>query len=282
MNRVSNKKKMFNFSQGKGESMNKFWRFQSAIALALMALVLPACDNNNQANLPEGTGNVTTKEVVNNTDKLDGKTVTVRSEPKGKVGLTSFTVSDEKFFGSEPILIINASGQPFTLPENNDTEIQVTGIVRNLVLADVESEYNLKLEKQYYVDYENKPAIIAQSIALSPDPGDITKNPEKYYNKRLAVVGEVEDIQNAKVFTLDEDKLFGATDLLVFNPKPKVAIKDNGVVAVTGVLRPFVVADFDREYDLGWDLKLKQKLQAEYSTKPVFVADSVYPSAISD
>lgn len=261
--------------------MNKFWRFQGAIVLAMMALVLPACNNNTEGNVP-GAGNVTTEEVADNTAALAGKTVTVRSEPKSKVGPTSFTVSDEKFFGSEPILVVNASGEPFTLPADDDTEIQVTGIVRNFVIADVEREYNLQLDEQYYVDYENKPAIVAQSIALSPDPGDITKNPEQFYNKRLAVTGEVEDIQDANTFTLDEEKLFGATDLLVLNPKPKVAVKDDEVVAVTGVLRPFVLADFEREYDLGWDLQLKQKIEAEYETKPVFVADSVYPSAISD
>ncbi len=194
----------------------------------------------------------------------------------------SFTVEDEKFFGSESILVVNASGEPFVLPEDDDIEIQVTGVVQNLVIADVEREYSLTLDRQYYTEYENKPAIIAQSIALSPDPGDITKNPEQFYNKRLAVAGEVEDIQDANTFTLDEEKLFGATDLLVLNPKPKAAVKDGEVVAITGVLRPFVLADFEREYELGWDLKLKQKIEAEYETKPVFVADSVYPSAISD
>ena len=280
MDRVRNQKDNFYFSKKKGGFMNKFLRFQGAIALSIMALVLPACSND-EAKVP-GAGNVTTKEVADNAAALDGKTVTVRSEPKGKVGPTSFTVEDEKFFGSEPILVINASGEPFVLPEDDDTEIQVTGIVRNFVIADVEREYNLTLDRQYYVDYENKPAIIGQSMALAPDPGEITQNPTQFYNKRLAVVGEVEDIQDATTFTLDEEKLFGATDLLVLNPKPKVAIKDDEVVAITGVLRPFVLAEFERDYDLGWDLQLKQKIDAEYKTKPVFVADSVYPSAISD
>lgn len=280
MSKVVLENKSLSLSKSKSGLMNKFWRFQGAIALAIMAFILPACSND-QADVP-GAGNVTTKEVANNAAALAGKTVTVRSEPKGKVGPTSFTVSDEQFFGSEPILVINASGEPFALPTDDDIEVQVTGIVRNLVLADVEKEYSLDLDPQYYVEYENKPAIIAQSMALSPDPGDITKNPEKYYNKRLAVVGEVEDIQDANTFTLDEEKLFGATDLLVLNPKPKTAIKDDEIVAVTGVLRPFVLAEFEREYSLGWDLQLKQKLEAEYETKPVFVADSVYPSAISD
>lgn len=280
MNQIDNEKNKFYFTKSKSIFMNKFWKFQGAILLAILAFILPACSND-EANV-SGAGNVTTKEVANNADALAGKTVTVRSEPKDKVGPASFTVEDEKFFGNESILVVNASGEPFTLPEDDDIEVQVTGIVRNLVIADVEREYNLKLDKQFYVEYENKPAIIAQSIALSPDPGDITKNPEKYYNKRLAVVGEVEDIQDANTFTLDEEKLFGATDLLVLNPKPKVTVKDDEVVAVTGVLRPFVLAEFEREYDLGWDLQLKRKLEADYSTKPVFVADSVYPSAISE
>lgn len=260
--------------------MNNFWKFQGVIALSLMALILPACADNNQANVP-GTGNVTTEEVADNTATLAGKTVTVRSKPVDKVGPASFTVSDQKFFGSEPILVINASGEPFTLPAD-DIEVQVTGIVRNLVVADIEREYNLTLDRQYYTDYENKPTIVAQSMALSPDPGDITQNPQKYYNQRLAVTGKVEDIQSANIFTLDEERLFGATDLLVLNPNPKVAIQDDQFVAVTGVLRPFVLADFEREYDLGWDLRLRERIEAEYSTKPVFVADSVYPSAISN
>lgn len=262
--------------------MAKFGKIPAGITLALMALVLSACNNNDlEANNPPGKANVTAEEVVDNTAQLAGKTVTVRSEPVKKVGPTSFTVSDEKFFGSQPIVVINASGEAFELPAD-EPEVQVTGIVRNLVVADVEREYNLKLDPQYYTEYENKPAIIAQSIALAPDPGDITKNPDQYYNKRLAVTGEVEDIEGTNTFTLDEEKLFGAQDLLVLNLKPQAAVKKDETVAVTGVLRPFVVADFDRDYELGWDLKLKQKLEAEYKEKPVFVADSVYPSAVSE
>ncbi|MCJ8281307.1 MAG: hypothetical protein MJK14_15880, partial [Rivularia sp. ALOHA_DT_140] len=73
--------------------MSKIWRFQGAVALALMALILPACADNEEANIP-GTGNVTTKEVANNTTALAGKTVTVRSEPKEKVGPSALPVRD--------------------------------------------------------------------------------------------------------------------------------------------------------------------------------------------
>jgi hypothetical protein len=280
--------------------LNKLWNTKSAIALALAAVVLPACTNQLEANRPAASpenntaqtaantpaspaGNVTAEEVTDNTAQLIGKTVTVRSEPVRKIGNNTFTISDEEFFGRETILVVNASGQPLVLP-TDDTEVQVTGKVRKFVLADINREYDfLDLEPNLYVDYEGKPAIIAQSIAPAPAPGEITKNPKQYYGRTLAVTGEIEEILSPNTFTLDEDQLFGASDLLVLvaNPKTsKTPIREDETVAVTGVLRPFVVADLEREYDLTWDLQLQRKLEAEYSTKPVLVVQSVYQSAI--
>ncbi|MBW4542065.1 MAG: hypothetical protein KME43_23425 [Myxacorys chilensis ATA2-1-KO14] len=271
----------------------KLWKVNGAlptgIALALMALVLPACTNGRQeAAAPPATGNVTTKEVANETNRLIGQTVTIRSEPIKKIAPNTFTVSDEQFFGTESILVVNASGTPFTLPTDNDVEVQVTGQVRNFVLADVEREFDLDLKPELYAEYENKPAVVAQAIALAPEPGKVTEDPQRYYGKPLAVTGKIEEVTGPNAFTLDEDQLLGATDLLVLRANPKAgaptpaAIEDGKTVAVTGVLRPFVVADLDREYDLTWDLGLQRKLEAEYRQKPVLIADAVYPSAIPD
>ncbi|MBE9016731.1 hypothetical protein IQ272_11395 [Chroococcidiopsidales cyanobacterium LEGE 13417] len=280
--------------------LNKIWNTKSAIALALAAIVLPACTNQLETNRPAAptgetattnapaspTGNVTTEEVTDNTAQLIGKTVTVRSEPVRKVGNNTFTISDEEFFGNETILVVNASGQPLALPTDN-TEVQVTGEVRQFVVADVNRDYDfLDLEPNLYVDYEGKPAIIAQSIAPAPEPGEITSNPKQYYGRTLAVTGEVEEILSPTTFTLDEDQLFGATDLLVLVANPKTgntantAVKEDQTVAVTGVLRPLVVADLEREYDFNWDEGFVRQLEAEYSQKPVLVVQSVYPSAI--
>jgi len=281
--------------------LNKLWNTKGAIALALAAIVLPACTNQLEANRPASpagetattnapvspTGNTTTEEVTDNTAQLIGKTVTVRSEPVRKIGNNTFTISDEEFFGNETILVVNASGQPLALP-TDDTEVQVTGEVRKFVVAEVERDYDfLDLNPELYVEYEGKPAIIAQSIAPAPEPGEITENPKQYYGRRLAVTGEVEEILSPNTFTLDEDQLFGASDLLVLVANPKTGkqaantvVKEDETVAVTGVLRPFVVTDLEREYDLTWDLELQRKLEAEYSTKPVLVVQSVYQSAI--
>jgi hypothetical protein len=262
-----------------------------AFALALMAIALPACTTE-QANRPvaqepaaQEQENVTTEDVSENTEALIGKTVTIRSEPIKEVDPNAFTVNDEQFFGSEPIIVVNASGQPFTFPEDDDVEVQVTGEVRNLVVADLNREYDLDLEPDLYVDYENRPAIIAQSIAPAPEPGEISANPSQYYGRTLAVSGEVENVYGTNTFTLDEDELFGGNDLLVVVRNAQGAntpVEVDQTVATTGVLREFVVADLEREYDFNWDEGLVRQLEAEYKTRPVLVVERVYQSAIPD
>ncbi len=264
--------------------------FQSTLALGLIAGLMGACaEDAPVTQTPSGATNVQTEDVADDTENYIGQVVTIRSEPLEIVGDSSFTVGNEQFFGTEPILVINASGEPMLLPAEDDVEVQVTGEVRNLVIADIEREFGLTLDPTLYVDYEEQPAIIAQSIALAPEPGEITSNPEQYYGETLAVTGEVEDIQSGSAFTLDEEQLFGAEDLLVIYASPRdgvqqqlPAVADGEEVAVTGVLRAFVVADFERDYDLGWDLEFQERLEAEYSNRPVLVATGIYPSAIPE
>jgi hypothetical protein len=267
-------------------STQKLWNAKSgAIALvAVAATLLPACNApQQQATVPAtpGSVNTTTEDVVDNTAQLIGQNVTVRSEPVRKLGPSTFTVSDNRFFGNESILVVNASGKPFVLPESGQ-DVQVTGTVRNFVLADIERKYNLGLQPNLYAEYENKPAIVAQSIALAPTPGELTSNPKKYYGQTLAVTGEIENLRTPNSFTLDEDKLLGGEDLLVIHTVPTANVREGEKVAVTGVLRPFVVAELERDYELKWDLTLQRQLEAEYRNKPVLVATGVYPSAIPD
>ncbi|PSR15586.1 hypothetical protein C8255_22330 [filamentous cyanobacterium CCP3] len=264
--------------------------FQSTLAIGLIAGLMGACaEDAPVTQTPSGATNVQTEDVAGETESYIGQVVTVRSEPLEVVDDSSFTVGDEQFFGAEPILVINASGEPLLLPEDDDVEVQVTGEVRNFVIADVEQEFGLTLDPTLYTDYEEQPVIIAQSIALAPEPGEITSNPEQYYGETLAVTGEVEDIQSGSAFTLDEEQLFGAEDLLVVYASPRdgvqqplPAVTDGEDVAVTGVLRAFVVSEFERDYDLGWDLELQEQLEAEYSNRPVLVATGIYPSAIPE
>lgn len=223
--------------------------------------------------------NVTTEEVAEDTDELLGQTVTIRSNVLESVEPFTFTVADQEFFGGEDIIVVNASGEVFELPED-DTEVQITGEVAEFVVADIESNYGLDLDPDLYVEYTDKPALIAESLALAPEPGEITEDPTQYYGQTLAVTGEVEEIYDANTFTLDEDELLGGDDLLVVVTNPTEMVEDGQTVAVTGELRSFIVADLEKDYDLTWDLDIQEQIEAEYSDRPVLVVDDVYPSAI--
>lgn len=251
----------------------------SAIALASLAILLPACSEPTVNNTPQTEQNVSTEEISTNAENLIGQTVTVRGEVEDVGDRSSFTLNDNRFFGGENILVINATGQPFVIPADDDMAVQVTGEVRQFTLVDVEREYNLDLDPTYYTEYEQKPAIVAQSLALAPDPGEITENPSRFYGQTVAIEAEIEEVLGANAFTLDEEEIAGSTDLLVVNAAITPTIKDGERVVVTGQVRPFVLAEIDRDYDLTWDLDFQRELEAEYSSKPVLMSTGVYPSA---
>jgi hypothetical protein len=256
-----------------------------AIALALMALLLPACTNNAEPDATEPNAtepnptetNATLEDVAENSDELFGQVVTVRGEPSEVLDNVSFTIADDEFFGGEEILIVNTSGEPIVLPEEDDVEIQVTGEVRQFSAFNFQEEFGLDWTPTE--NYGERPTIVAQSIALAPKPGEVTENPEKYYGQIVAVEGEVEGITDATTFTLNEDQLVGGEDLTVLNLIPTQGIEEGNQILVTGEVRPFVLAEIEEDYDLTWDLDLKRKLEAEYTNKPVLVATGVYPSA---
>lgn len=260
-------------------------KFRSkALALALAAVILPACAETADNVTQQERENVTAEEVADKTNKLIGQSVTIRTNAINKISDTTFAVTDDDFFGGDTILIVNATGDAQPLPE--DVELQITGEVKKFVADDFNRDYRLKLNAKDYTDYEGKAAIVAQSIALAPKPGQITSNPEPYYNKVIAVPGEIENVTGDDVFTLDEDRLIGADDLLVLVPDDKDVVpykknvKAGETVVATGTLRKFTVADLERDYKFGWNDGVKTKLEADYKDKPVLVVNTIYPSAL--
>ncbi|MBE9059789.1 hypothetical protein [cf. Phormidesmis sp. LEGE 11477] len=249
---------------------------------AASLFLLPACGSPQTTDTAAEEANVTSEELVDDTASYVGEEVTIRGEVEATVDETAFLMADDDYFNGEGILVINASSEPFVVPDVGETQVQVTGQVETFAMTAVSTEYGLTLDADLYNEYEDQPVIIAQSIALAPDPGDITANPEFYYDKRIAVEGEVEDILESGLFTLDEDELFGGDDLLVIPGELASTVQEDEIVTATGVLRPYIAADFERDYDLQWDLSVQKTIEAEYETKPVFVADMVYPSAVPE
>lgn len=236
----------------------------------------------NKLQAQEVEGNTTIDEVTDGEDVVIGEEVTVRGEVEEVEPGVSFVLEEEGFLEGDEVLVINVSGDIVPVVPSEDLELQVTGEVGNLVLADIERDYGLVLDPELYVDYENQPVILAQSMVLSPDLEDIAEDPEFYYLQTLAVEGEVDEVRNAYTFTLKEEQLIGGDELLMINASGTPIPETDETVVVTGTVRPYVRAEFDRDYDLTWDLDIEEEVEAEYSEQPVFVVDAIYPSAEDD
>jgi hypothetical protein len=266
-----------------------FWDFGIMVALVLTAAYVRGCDSyESRASAPPGL--VNTSQIAENIDDFVGKTVTIKSKPIQKVGLSSFIVngsrnnndnrnnSDRSSAEAQPIVIVNASGVPFNIPTDRNTEVQVTGRVRNLNIPAIERDFNLDLQDQYYTDYIGKPAIVAQSIAISPKPGQITQNARNYYGKQVVVEGEVDNIQSPVLFTLNKEQLIGGQDLpVLLKTTPTVAINQGQKVAVVGEVRQFFANEIERDFNLTWDSNVKSQMEAQYNNQPVLIATKVYP-----
>lgn len=102
----------------------------------------------------------------------------------------------------------------------------------------------------------------------------LEENTQQYIGKTVSVDGEVEEVLGPRIFTIDEPH-WGDLDgeLLVFMPTHLVAlVQDDDQVTVTGTVKPFVRADFEREW--GW-FDLTPELEADLALKPVLVANRI-------
>ncbi len=261
--------------------MSKFNLFTnlgiSAILLSTIGIV--TVTNNNSLRAQNADSNETIENIAEEETNLFGEQVTVRGEVETVEPGMSFYLNEEGFLEGDDVLVLNVSGKMLPEMPDEELELQVTGELGKFVLADVEREYDFDLDPDLYVDYEDRPVIFADSMTLSPNLGDIAERPDNFYGKEVAVEGEVEEIKNDIAFTLDEEQLIGGEDLLVINVTGEPIPNQEETVVVTGMVRPFIKSEFERDYDLTWDLDFQEELEAEYTEKPVLVVDSIYPAA---
>ncbi len=243
------------------------------LACALIT-VLSACVNTSKT-ITKKSYLVDTAEITQNAANFSGQSVLVRNDVLETIGEKGLILDKDRAFSGETILVIDTSEMSLRFATDKTPEILVSGKVERFILTDIEQKYSLNLDRSLYTKYEGKLAIVATRLIFSPDPGDLTRTPEIYYGKELAVKGEIEDIKSYGVFELDEEQVFGGEDLLVIKPKLKLKLHDEQTAIVYGMLRPFVAAEFERDYDLNWDLSIRQQIEAEYSLKPVLVAEKI-------
>lgn len=244
----------------------------------LISLVSVLAINPPTIQAQETDDNTTIEDLEEDATDAVGEQVTVRGEINEVDPGVSFQISEEGFLEGSEVLVLNVSGEMMPeIPE--ETGVQVTGEVGTFVYADVDSLYDFDLDPDLYVDYENQPVIFAESIALSPSIEQISETPDNFYSQEVALEGEVTEIKSDLAFTLTEDDFIGGNDMLIVNVTGEPIPSEDERVVVTGMVRPYVAADFERDYDLTWDLDVQEEIEAEYSQKPVLVVDSIYPMA---
>ncbi|MCT7954932.1 hypothetical protein [Laspinema palackyanum] len=184
-----------------------FGKVNGAIALGLMLLVLPACDAADQTTTTTttepgtdttmtpgtdptmapgtdttmtpgtdptmapgmGTAGMTTDlgEVADNPNQFMGQTVTLNGEVAEVLGPNVFRIQEDEAIGGSDIIVITTDSQ---MPVMEDSQVQVTGEVRQLVITEIERDYNNlgwddTLRTEIEREYTDRPAIVAQSIA---------------------------------------------------------------------------------------------------------------------
>lgn len=271
-----------------------------AIALGAALVVLPSCATGpSNEEIREGQTNVTTEDLANadlsegefdavgidNIENLIGQSVTVRSMIEESVDGTGFTLMTD----GGPVLVINATGIPFETPSESIGEsipVQITGEVTEFVVTDVESEYGLDLDENVLADYEQQPAIIANSLALAPTPEELALNPEAFTNQVIAIEGDVRDIVSDGTITLFEEGWIDDYGVLVVGvdsslKSEDVAVQEGETLVVTGTTQPFDADALQQKYDLGLSPDQLEEFTQGYN-RPVLVAEEIYPSAIDE
>ena len=247
-----------------------FFKAIALLAVASLSSCITSVDIENDPN-----GLVDVAEITQNPESYRGKSVLVRNDVIKIIEASSFILDEDRAFSGEPILVIDTSQMPWKFSEESTPEVILAGTVERLIFTKLESKYGLNLDRNLYSQYQNQPVIIADSVILSPDPEDLTRSPQTYYGKPIAVKGEIEDLTDYGVFELDEEQAFGGEDLAVVQLQPRVKLAEEQMAIVYGKLRPFIAVELEREYGLKWDLSVQQQLTAKYSQKPVFVADKI-------
>ncbi|HEY9660639.1 MAG TPA: hypothetical protein V6C65_19460, partial [Allocoleopsis sp.] len=118
-------------------------------------------------------------------------------------------------FGGQDVLVVLPTGIAVPGEDNKATnDIQVTGEVRQLT-ADTATQLNLNIPADKLADYEGKPVVVAQSVAMSPSPQEISDRPEAFYNKSIAIEGDLEEVA-PNTYKLKGDGV-GGGDILVLS-----------------------------------------------------------------
>ncbi|PSB16865.1 hypothetical protein C7B61_16215 [filamentous cyanobacterium CCP1] len=256
------------------------------LSLALLTAVMAACAPPQTAETEPQVGEPTAEEtidpgaadagdVADDYEQLIGQTVTIRGDIDEQLSDNVVRLTaDEGLFGGENIMVVLPDD--FVLPTEEGGEdvvanrIQVTGEVQRFTAAEAQ-QYNLQDE---VAEDEERPLIVAETAALSPDAGELSDNPEQFYNQTVAI--ESDDLEEIAPNTYRMGGGLTGGDILVLSEQPLQELIDQGEeLVITGEARQFDLAEFQEQYN--WDAEQQQEIAENYADGPVIVAQEVFP-----
>ncbi|HSH79007.1 MAG TPA: hypothetical protein VLA19_10805 [Herpetosiphonaceae bacterium] len=271
--------------------------------------------------------NITVAEIASNPTKFISQTVTVREEVEEVIHTGVFSLDEDAPLegGIDTDLLVitmpqrggeagtatpmgtaqatmeagastDTTATGIIIIEAHEGElVEVTGMVRNLVIAEVEREFGLDFDDELVMDFKDRPVIVASQVRLvPPDTGDsaaeagagtgnvavadITSNLTNYTGKQVAVRGEVEEIFGNTAFSIDEDAVTdGGIDdeLLVVSALEAAPFTAEELeerrATVHGTVRAFDLQSFEKE--LGYDLD--DNRFRDWAGRPAIIASAV-------
>ncbi len=121
----------------------------------------------------------TIREIVQAPDTYIGQNVTVSGEVNTVIGQRAFTIGDEEFMGGAELLVVSVNDLPTVDGWAADTSIlendivQVAGPVRRFEREAFENAVGVDLDDAALEPFNGQPAIIAQSVDLTPRAGAV-------------------------------------------------------------------------------------------------------------
>lgn len=187
-----------------------------------------------------------------------------------------FVVQEDENRGWGEILVLNQSDRAFQVPADTATPLWIYGTVATLTETELEDN---EVPQAEWDNYAGQPFVVAERITLVPPPDELAENAEAFLNQHVTVYGKVEPVAAANTFILQDPQLFGNKGVILIQGAnadlDQVVSSENAVVS--GVLRPYILADLKQDYDLPWALDLQERLEADYQQSPVIVVDQALP-----
>lgn len=134
-----------------------------------------------QTNTTVATDGATVAEIVASPTAWHGKTVTVSGGVNRLHGPRSFTLGDEG------LLVITSQPLSDDVKVTENSVVQISGTVQNFVEKEIESQIGMTLEDDVYVNYENKPVVVAQTVDITDQQTEVTNKETNVTNKETNV-----------------------------------------------------------------------------------------------